>query len=201
MRLILSCCIAFTNSYGESISPLKTSLPGFLPQPKFFLRLSISVSKFFWLLWLCQIYIFRQSINQICGTISKAFLSQSMPYFRLALLYRRMHWLMYRRSNVSLIPLWHGFYSLGNSQCLIRELYEMPSIRFKTFFVEALLLIVHTWNSSPLQSNLFRLQWTCCTVPTTSGRPHGSPLVWACQWPSSPPLSSAQLYLNDRLRA
>ena len=27
----------------------------------------------------------------------------------------------------------------------------------------ALLLIVHTWNSSPLQSNLLRLQCTCCT--------------------------------------
>ena len=33
------------------------------------------------------------------------------------------------------------------------------------FFVWALLLIVHTWNSSPLRSNLLRLQCTC-TVPT-----------------------------------
>ena len=49
----------------------------------------------------------------------------------------------------------------------------------------ALLLIVHTWNSSPLRSNLLRLQCTCCTIPTTSRRPHGSPLVWACQWPPS----------------
>ena len=56
-------------------------------------------------------------------------------------------------------------------------------ISFQTYFVLALLLIVHTWNSSPLQSNLLRLLCTCCTVPTTSGRPHGSPLVWACQWP------------------
>ena len=31
-----------------------------------------------------------------------------------------------------------------------------------------------------------------CTVPTTSGMPHGSALVWACQWPSSQPLSSPQ---------
>ena len=45
------------------------------------------------------------------------------------------------------------------------------------FFVWALLLIVHIWNSSPLRSNLFRLQCTCCTVPTTSGRTLGSPLV------------------------
>ena len=55
------------------------------------------------------------------------------------------------------------------------------TISFQTFFVWALLLIVHTWNSSPLRSNLLRLQCTCCTVPTTSGRPHGSPLVWACR--------------------
>ena len=65
----------------------------------------------------------------------------------------------------------------------------------------ALLLIVHTWNSSPLRSNLLRLQCTCCTVPTTSRRPHGSPLVWACQWPSSQPLSSPQLSHNDSLGA
>ena len=63
---------------------------------------------------------------------------------------------------------------------------------FADFFVWALLLIVRTRNSSPLWSILLRLQCTCCTVPTTSARPHGSPLVWACQWPSSylptPPL-------------
>ena len=62
-------------------------------------------------------------------------------------------------------------------------------------------MIVHTWNSCPLPSNLLRLQCTCCTVPTTSGRPHGSPLVWACQWPSSQPLSSPQLSHNDSLWA
>ena len=62
-------------------------------------------------------------------------------------------------------------------------------------------MIVHTWNSSPLRSNLYRLQFICCTVPTTSGRPHGSPLVWACQWPSSQPLSSPQLSHNGSLWA
>ena len=56
------------------------------------------------------------------------------------------------------------------------------------FFVWALLLIVHTWNSSPLRSYLLRLQCTCWTVPTISERPHGSPLVCASQWPSSQPL-------------
>ena len=61
-------------------------------------------------------------------------------------------------------------------------------------------MIVHSWNSSPLRSNLFRLQCTCCTVPITSGSPHRSPLVWACQWPSSQPFSS-QLSHNDRLWA
>ena len=63
------------------------------------------------------------------------------------------------------------------------------------------LLIVHTWNPSPLRSNLLRLQCTCCTVPTTSGRSHGSPLVWACQWPTSQPLSSPQLSHNVSLWA
>ena len=76
--------------------------------------------------------------------------------------------------------------------------YKEHTISFQTFFVWALLLIVHTWNSSPLRSSLLRLQCTCCTVPTTSGRLHGSPLVWACQWPSSQPLSS-QLSHNDSL--
>ena len=75
--------------------------------------------------------------------------------------------------------------------------YEVHTISFRTFFVWALLLIVHTWNSSPLWSNLLRLQCTCCTIPTTSGRPHGSPLVWARQWPSSQLLPSHQLCHND----
>ena len=76
--------------------------------------------------------------------------------------------------------------------------YEVPTISFQTFFVWTLLLIVQTWNSSPLPSNL-RLQCTCCTIPTTSGRPHGSPLVWVCHWPSSQPLSSPQLSHNNSL--
>ena len=86
------------------------------------------------------------------------------------------------------------------------KVIALPYIRgslnkFPDFFIWALLLIVHTWNSSPLWSNLFWLQCTCCTVPTTSGRPHGSSLVWACQWPSSQPLSSPQLSHNDSLWA
>ena len=78
--------------------------------------------------------------------------------------------------------------------------HEVHTISFQTFFIWALLLIVHTWNSSPLPSNLLRLQCTC-TIPTTSGRPHGSPLVWACQWPLSQSLSSPQLSHKDSLRA
>ena len=81
------------------------------------------------------------------------------------------------------------------------QMYEVHKISFQTFFVWALLLIVRTWNSSLLRSNLVRLQCSCCIVPTTSRRPHGSPLVWACQWPSSQPLSSPQLSHNDRLWA
>ena len=80
-------------------------------------------------------------------------------------------------------------------------MYEVHTISFQTFFVWALLLIGHTWNSSPLRTNLLRLQCTGCTVLITSGRSHGSPLVWVCQWPSSQPLSSPQLSHNDRLWA
>ena len=50
------------------------------------------------------------------------------------------------------------------------DIYEVHTISFQTFFVWALLLIVHTWNSSPLRSNLLRLQCTCSTVPTNSSR-------------------------------
>ena len=52
-----------------------------------------------------------------------------------------------------------------------------------------------------IDSNLLRLQCTCYTVPITSEKPHGRPLVWACQWPSSQPLSSPQLSHNNSLRA
>ena len=75
------------------------------------------------------------------------------------------------------------------------------TVGFQTFCVWALLLIVHTWNSKPLLSNLLRLHCTCCTVQTTSGRPCGSPLVWECQWPLSQPLSSHQLSHNVSLWA
>ena len=81
------------------------------------------------------------------------------------------------------------------------QIYDEPMISFQTFFIWALLLIVHIWNSCSLRSNLLRLQCTCCTVPTTSARLYGSALVWACQGPSSQPLSSPQLSHNDSLWA
>ena len=55
--------------------------------------------------------------------------------------------------------------------------YEVHSISFQNFLVWTLLLTVHTKNSSPLQRILLRHQCTCCTVPTTSGKPPGSLLV------------------------
>ena len=79
-------------------------------------------------------------------------------------------------------------------------IYEVYMISFQTFFVWALLLIVHTWNSNPLQTNLLWLQCTC-TVPTISGIPQWSPLVWLCRWPSSQPLSSLLLSHNNSLWA
>ena len=62
---------------------------------------------------------------------------------------------------------WRGSYFTVE----MKLMYEDHKISFQTFFVWALLLIVHTWNSSPLWSNILRLQCACCTVPTTSGRP------------------------------
>ena len=94
---------------------------------------------------------------------------------------------------------WIGiFHWTKDTKSGYRDIYEVPSISFQTFFVWALLLIVHTWNSSALRSNLPWLRCTC-TVPTNSGRPHGSPFVWGCQWSSSRPLSSPQLSHNDNL--
>ena len=70
--------------------------------------------------------------------------------------------------NVSDKYRWYAFVTLS---------YEVHSISFQTFLVWKLLLTVHTKNSSPLQSILLRHQCTCCTVPTTSGKPPGSLLV------------------------
>ena len=42
---------------------------------------------------------------------------------------------------------------------------------------------------------------TLVQIPKSSSRPHGSPLVWTCQWHSSQPLLSPQLYHNDNLWA
>ena len=58
-------------------------------------------------------------------------------------------------------------------------IYEVHTISFQTLFVWALLLIEHTWNSTPFRSNLLWLQCTCI-VSTTSARPHRSLHVWAC---------------------
>ena len=100
--------------------------------------------------------------------------------------------------------LWHINYcrSFNAKSCLyiyIIYIYEVHTISFQIFFVGALLLILYSWNSSPLRSNILLLQCTCCAVPTPSGRLHGSPLVWACQWPSSHLLSSPQLSHSDSL--
>ena len=96
---------------------------------------------------------------------------------------------------------WHHYKTFDSTENFSLSEYEVHTKSFQTFFVWALLLIVHTWNSSPLRSNLLWMQCTCCTVPTTSGRPHGSPLVLACHWPSSQPLSFPQLSHNDSLWA
>ena len=82
------------------------------------------------------------------------------------------------------------------------SIYEVHTISFQTFFVWALLLIVNTWNSTPLWSNLLRLQFTCCTVPTISGRPHGisswTPLKPQHSNPNPNPLAN-KLWCTDFL--
>ena len=100
--------------------------------------------------------------------------------------------------------LWFVSANVTSKKYLYRSFYFKKKVRgaynkFPDFFVWTLLLIVHAWNSSPLPSNLLRLRCTCCTAPTTSGRPLGSPLVWTCQGPSSQPRSSPQLSHNDSL--
>ena len=55
--------------------------------------------------------------------------------------------------------------------------------------------------ASPWNGMFGRVEGQYTTVPTTSGRPHWSPFVWGCQWPSSQLLSSPQLSHNDRLWA
>ena len=57
--------------------------------------------------------------------------------------------------------------------------------KFRDFFRMGTFIDSTRIKLQSLRSNLLRLQCTCCTVPTTSRRPHGSPLVWACQWPPS----------------
>ena len=114
-----------------------------------------------------------------------------------------VHVLITREVIVYILSLFPIFLCLFPSPTLFLylSLYIYEEISFQIFFVWALLLIVHTWNFSPLRINLLRLQYACSTVPTTSGRPHGIPLVWACQSPSSWPLSSPQLSHNDSLWA
>ena len=83
-----------------------------------------------------------------------------------------------------------------NSLFLIQgSLNKFPDFFCMGTFIDSKHIKLFLW------SNLFWLQCTCCTVPTTSERPHGSPLVWACQWLSSQPLSSPHLSHNDSLWA
>ena len=107
-------------------------------------------------------------------------------------------------ANSSLI-LWCHFRNGFRGQVYIHLKQNSPTVPRKvlTFWTERFSDIWGVYDKFPdfHRSNLFQLQCTCCTVPTTSGRPHWSPLVWACQWPLSQPLSSPQLSHNDSLWA
>ena len=54
-------------------------------------------------------------------------------------------------TTTNLLKVTHVTFSQAHTYTYI---YEVRTISFQTFFVWTLLLIVHTWNSSPLQSNL-----------------------------------------------
>ena len=82
---------------------------------------------------------------------------------------------------------------------MLHSFFQLSGKTYEVHTYGHFLLIVHTWNSSPLRTNHLRLQCTCCIVPTTPARPHWSPLVWACQWPMPQPLSSPQLSYNESL--
>ena len=61
------------------------------------------------------------------------------------------------------------------SSCQIHQNKQSLSLSLSLslyIYIYIYILRVHTWNSSPLRSNHFRLQSTCCTVPTTPGRSH-----------------------------
>ena len=85
--------------------------------------------------------------------------------------YLSVYILSYRNCVIILVGGWWGqSIAPAFTRCMmkIKNIYIRGSLnKFPDFFVWALLLIVHTWNSRPLQSNLLRLQWTYCTVPTT----------------------------------
>ena len=101
----------------------------------------------------------------------------------------KLQWMNPRNGEMPFPTPWLSSYGKGTLQVTIdyghqlyftifKKGYIRGSLsKFPFFFVWALLLIVHTWNSSPLRTKLLRLQCTC-TVPATSGRIHGSPLVW-----------------------
>ena len=98
--------------------------------------------------------------------------------------YLECRWLLLEKENNAHVIRFVCVFVEANAPCCIREAKQQG-------------FGLHTWNSSSLRSNLLQLQCNCCTVPTTSTGPHGSPLVWACHWPSSQPLSSFQLSHNE----
>ena len=91
---------------------------------------------------------------------------------------------------------------IKTQSCIFYIYVRGSSNQFPDFFrMRTFIDRKHLKLSSPLRSNLLRVQCTSCTVSTTSGKPQGSSLVWACQWPWSQPLSSHQLSHNDSLWA
>ena len=122
--------IAFTNSNSDSAFPQKIS-PWLFNSVKLFppaVNSTIQFSMIFSMNFMTSsnmLYILRQSIIHLCGTISCIFLSSInaiATFSPLVLLSLRMSWSIYSNSPVPLVPLWHPFYFSGNSPRLINEL-------------------------------------------------------------------------------
>ena len=154
--------------------------------------------------WLANIHVWRY--------IEGYHLGSSIRFQECPPCHDRLNWKVWLIGSLNLYWKFEAvLLGVGSGSCSIQDIAFLWSLLFLHvrglydrspdvfFFIWALLLIVHTWNSSPLRSNLRRKQCTCCTVPTFSARPHGRPLVWACQWASSQSLSSPQLSHNDSL--
>ena len=118
LSMLLSGIIAITISNSDSASPWNIP-PRIFISAKIFPQAVNSTLQFFivssinFMISSYIFYILRQSIIQLCGTISYTVLwsIQAIDTFlRFALLSARVYWSMCRISRVPLVLLWHYYY-------------------------------------------------------------------------------------------